>query len=64
MIISFILYKLLKMNKFLNFYYRYSKNKGFIISRTPIECAIGIISPSGITLYRINEGVRKEYAKS
>lgn len=52
MIISFILYKVLKMKKYKGFVYRYNKNKNLIISRNPIDCALGICSPSGVIFYR------------
>lgn len=52
MVISFILYKALKMKEYKGFIYRYDKSKNLIISRNPIDCALGICSPSGGILYR------------
>lgn len=52
MIISLILYKALKMKEYRGFIYRYDKNKNLIISRNPINCALGIGSPSGLIFYR------------
>lgn len=51
MIISFILYKVLKMKEYKGFIYRYDKNKNLIISRNPIDCALNICSPSGVIFY-------------
>ena len=48
MIISFILYKALKMKEYKGFIYRYDKNKNLIISRNPVDCALSIGSPSGV----------------
>ena len=47
MIVSFILYKALRMKEYKGFIYRYDKNLNLIISRNPIDCALGICSPSG-----------------
>lgn len=52
MVISFILYKALKMKEYKGFIYRYDKSKNLIISRNPIDCALGICSPSGSIFYR------------
>lgn len=52
MVISFILYKALKMKEYKGFIYRYDKSKKLIISRNPIDCALGICSPSGVIFYR------------
>lgn len=52
MIISLILYKALKMREYKGFIYRYDKNRSLIISRNPIDCALGICSPSGVIFYR------------
>jgi hypothetical protein len=51
MIISFILYKALKMKEYKGFIYRYDKNKNLIISRNPVDCALSIGSPSGVIFY-------------
>lgn len=51
MIISFILYKALKMKEYKGFIYRYDKNKNLIISRNPVDCALSISSPSGVIIY-------------
>ena len=52
MIISFILYKVLKMKEYKGFIYRYNKKNNLIISRNPIDCALNICSPSGVIFYR------------
>lgn len=52
MIISFILYKVLKMKQYKGFIYRYNKKNNLIISRNPIDCALNICSPSGVIFYR------------
>ena len=52
MIISFILYKALKMKEYKGFIYRYDKNRSLIISRNSIDCALSICSPSGSIFYR------------
>lgn len=51
MIISFILYKALKMKKYKGFIYRYDKNGSLIISRNSIDCALSICSPSSAAFY-------------
>ncbi len=60
--ISLILYKLLKMKTYYNFIYRYDKKRNLIISRNPIDCALGICSPSSVVFYKEIE--RKENANS
>ena len=62
MIISLILYKLLKMKTYCSFMYRYDKSGNLIISRNPIDCALGICSPSACIFY--TEIERKENANS
>lgn len=52
MIISFILYKALKMKEYKGFIYRWNKKRALIISRNPIDCALNICSPSGVVYYR------------
>ena len=52
MIISFILYKVLKMKQYKGFIYSYNKKNNLIISRNPIDCALNICSPSGVIFYR------------
>lgn len=52
MIISLILYKILKMKTYKGFVYRYDKNKNLIISRNSIDCALNICSPTGVIFYR------------
>ena len=52
MVISFILYKALKMKEYKGFIYRYDKDKNLIISRNPIDCALSICSPSGVIFYK------------
>lgn len=52
MIISFILYKALKIKEYKGFIYRYNKRGALIISRSPIDCALDICSPSGVLFYR------------
>lgn len=52
MIISFILYKALRMKEYKGFIYRYDKNKNLIISRNPIDCVLSICSPSSVIFYR------------
>ena len=52
MVISFILYKVLKMKEYKGFIYRYNKKGALIISRNPIDCALDICSPSGTLYYR------------
>lgn len=52
MVISFILYKALKMKEYKGFIYRYDKSKNLIISRNPIDCALGICSPCGVFYYK------------
>lgn len=52
MIISFILYKVLKMKEYKGFIYRYDKNGNLIISRNPLECALSICSPSSVIFYK------------
>lgn len=52
MIISFILYKVLKMKQYKGFIYRYNKKNNLIISRNPIDCVLNICSPSGVIFYR------------
>ena len=52
MIISFILYKVLKMKQYKGFIYRYNKKNNLIISRNPIDCALNICSPSGVIFYK------------
>lgn len=65
MIISLILYRLLKMKTYLNCVYRYNKKGELIISRNPMDCAFGICSPSGCLYYNEIEKIeRKENANS
>ena len=52
MIISFILYKALKMKNYKGFVYRWNKKGALIISKNPIDCALDICSPSSIFHYR------------
>ena len=52
MIISFILYKALRMKEYKGFIYRDDKNKNLIISRNPIDCALSICSSSSVIFYR------------
>ena len=51
MVISFILYKALKMKEYKGFIYRWNKKGVLIISRNPIDCALSICSPSGVIFY-------------
>ncbi len=58
MLISLLLYKLLNMKTYQGFVYRYNKGK-LIISRSSIDCALGICSPSGGIYYREIERISK-----
>lgn len=63
MIISLILYKVLKMKSYRGFVYRYDKNKQLIISRNSIDCALSICSPSSIIFYREIERLNNANSK-
>lgn len=60
MILNLILFKILKMKRYRNFIYRYSKNGHLIISSTAVDCALNICSPAGCIFY--DEIEELEYA--
>lgn len=58
MLISLILYKLLNMKTYHSIIYRVDKKGKLILSLNPLDCALGICSPSAGIFY--NDILKKE----